>query len=107
MAPLIGYVLYLIFGPIESTVQKIIYALRIDVSSILNPNFSTTMVFGFLKKKDFQLFLMQYYTSPISGYTFNMISEVLEYLFSQTDERMLESKESGAEKDIQVHSYNL
>ncbi|KAF8722313.1 hypothetical protein HU200_022626 [Digitaria exilis] len=43
----------------------------------------------------------RYYTSPISGYTFNMTSEVWEYLFSQTDERMLESKESRAEKIIQ------
>ncbi|OEL28921.1 hypothetical protein BAE44_0010061 [Dichanthelium oligosanthes] len=43
----------------------------------------------------------RYYTSPISGYTFNMKSEVLEYLFSQTEERILESKGSGAEKIIQ------
>lgn len=50
---------------------------------------------------------MQYYTSPISGYTFNMTSEAWEYLFSQTDERMLESKESRAEKTIQVNGYNL
>ncbi|XP_072147094.1 uncharacterized protein [Setaria viridis] len=43
----------------------------------------------------------RYYTSPISGYTFNMKSEVLDYLFSQTDERILESKESGAENTFQ------
>jgi hypothetical protein len=50
---------------------------------------------------------MQYYTSPISDYTFNMKSEVLEYLFSQADERILESKESGAGNSFQVHSYHL
>ncbi|CAN6317744.1 unnamed protein product [Urochloa humidicola] len=43
----------------------------------------------------------RYYTSPISNYTFNMKSEVLEYLFSQADERILESKESGAENTFQ------
>ncbi|KAG2536857.1 uncharacterized protein LOC120688809 [Panicum virgatum] len=43
----------------------------------------------------------RYYTSPISDYTFNMKSEVLEYLFSQADERILESKESGAENTFQ------
>ncbi|KAG2547700.1 hypothetical protein PVAP13_9KG117100 [Panicum virgatum] len=43
----------------------------------------------------------RYYTSPISDYTFNMKSEVLEYLFSQADERILESKESGAENSFQ------
>ncbi|KAL5683096.1 hypothetical protein ACJX0J_009481, partial [Zea mays] len=42
-----------------------------------------------------------YYTSPISNYTFTMKSEVLEYLFSGTDERMLESKERGAENTLQ------
>ena len=36
-----------------------------------------------------------------------MKSEVLEYLFSQADERILESKESGAENSFQVHSYTL
>lgn len=51
----------------------------------------------------FEPSLMQYYTSPISGYTFNMKSEVLDYLFSQADERILESKESGAENTFQVH----
>jgi hypothetical protein len=50
---------------------------------------------------------MQYYTSPISGRTFSMKSEVLEYLFSQTDEHILEIKESGVESTLQVHKYNL
>ena len=36
-----------------------------------------------------------------------MKSEVLEYLFSGTDERMLESKERGAENKLQVHDYNF
>jgi hypothetical protein len=36
-----------------------------------------------------------------------MKSEVLEYLFSGTDERMLESKERGAENTLQVHDYNF
>jgi hypothetical protein len=36
-----------------------------------------------------------------------MKSEVLEYLFSGTDERMLESKEHGAENTLQVHDYNF
>ncbi|ONM06714.1 OSJNBb0058J09.3-like protein [Zea mays] len=45
--------------------------------------------------------IRQYYTSPISNYTFTMKSEVLEYLFSGTDERMLESKERGAENTLQ------
>jgi hypothetical protein len=38
-----------------------------------------------------------------------MKSEVLEYLFSGTDERMLESKERGAENTLQVcmHAYNF
>jgi len=36
-----------------------------------------------------------------------MKSEVLEYLFSRTDECMLESKEHGAENKLQVHDYNF
>ncbi|XP_062196474.1 uncharacterized protein LOC133899503 [Phragmites australis] len=43
----------------------------------------------------------RYYTSPVSDYTFNMPSEVLEYLFSGTDERILESKGCAAEKMLQ------
>ncbi|TVU46469.1 hypothetical protein EJB05_06009 [Eragrostis curvula] len=35
----------------------------------------------------------QYYTSPISDYTFTSKAEVLEYLFSGVDERIQESKE--------------
>ncbi|TVU46471.1 hypothetical protein EJB05_06011, partial [Eragrostis curvula] len=35
----------------------------------------------------------QYYTSPISDYTFTSKAEVLEYLFSGMDERIQESKE--------------
>ncbi|CAD6244892.1 unnamed protein product [Miscanthus lutarioriparius] len=45
--------------------------------------------------------IIRYYTSPISNYTFNTKSEVLEYLFSRTDGRMLESKERGAENKLQ------
>ncbi|KAG0548732.1 hypothetical protein BDA96_01G192400 [Sorghum bicolor] len=44
--------------------------------------------------------IIRYYTSPISNYTFTTKSEVLEYLFSGTDERMLESKERGAENTL-------
>lgn len=36
--------------------------------------------------------IYRYYTSPISGYTFTMESEVLHYLFSGIDEDLLESK---------------
>ncbi|CAN6287635.1 unnamed protein product [Urochloa humidicola] len=39
----------------------------------------------------------RYYTSPISDCTFSKKSEVLEYLFSQADERILELKECSAE----------
>ncbi|KAG0542854.1 hypothetical protein BDA96_02G139800 [Sorghum bicolor] len=45
--------------------------------------------------------IIRYYTSPISNYTFTTKSEVLEYLFSRTDERMLESKERGAKNTLQ------
>ncbi|KAL6634385.1 hypothetical protein ACP70R_027056 [Stipagrostis hirtigluma subsp. patula] len=38
----------------------------------------------------------RYYTSPVSGYTFTMKSEVLEYLFSGIDERLLETKQCAA-----------
>jgi hypothetical protein len=55
----------------------------------------------------FELVCKQYYTSPISNYTFTTKSEVLEYLFSRTDERMLESKECGAENSLQVPDYNF
>jgi hypothetical protein len=48
-------------------------------------------------------FLVQYYTSPISDYTFTSQSEVLEYLFSGMDEQILQSKESAAEMTLQVH----
>ncbi|KAJ1294714.1 hypothetical protein BS78_01G166900 [Paspalum vaginatum] len=43
----------------------------------------------------------RYYTSPISDYTFTMKSEVLDYLFSGTDERILQSKECGVENMVQ------
>jgi hypothetical protein len=48
-------------------------------------------------------FLIQYYTSPISDYTFTSESEVLEFLFSGMDERILKSKECAAEMTLQVH----
>ncbi|RLN39315.1 hypothetical protein C2845_PM01G36300 [Panicum miliaceum] len=41
-----------------------------------------------------------YYTSPISNCTFSKKSEVLEYLFSRTDERILELNKFGVEKEI-------
>ncbi|OEL28923.1 hypothetical protein BAE44_0010059 [Dichanthelium oligosanthes] len=43
----------------------------------------------------------RYYSSPISNHTFSMKSEVLEYLFSETDERILELKECGVENTFQ------
>ncbi|EES13697.1 hypothetical protein BDA96_07G112500 [Sorghum bicolor] len=45
--------------------------------------------------------ITRYYTSPISNYTFTSKAEVLEYLFSRTDDRILESKEYGAESTLQ------
>ncbi|KAF2933141.1 hypothetical protein DAI22_04g059700 [Oryza sativa Japonica Group] len=41
-----------------------------------------------------------YYTSPISGLTFTMKSEVLQYLFSGMDERFLESKNCAADNQL-------
>jgi hypothetical protein len=46
--------------------------------------------------------VIQYYTSPISDYTFTTQSEVLDYLFSGIDERMLKSKECAAEMTLHV-----
>jgi hypothetical protein len=48
-------------------------------------------------------FLLQYHTSPLSNYTFTSQSEVLAYLFSGMDERILKSKECAAEMTFQVH----
>lgn len=45
---------------------------------------------------------VQYYTSPISGLTFTMKSEVLQYLFSGMDERFLESKNCAADNQLIV-----
>nr|CAH67925.1 OSIGBa0138E08-OSIGBa0161L23.6 [Oryza sativa] len=44
--------------------------------------------------------IYRYYTSPISGLTFTMKSEVLQYLFSGMDERFLESKNCAADNQL-------
>ena len=48
--------------------------------------------------------LLQYYTSPVSDCTFTTEKEVLDYLFSGKDERILESKEEErAAADSTLH----
>uniref|UniRef100_J3KUK6 MBD domain-containing protein n=2 Tax=Oryza brachyantha TaxID=4533 RepID=J3KUK6_ORYBR len=50
--------------------------------------------------------IYRYYTSPISGLTFMMKSEVLEYLFSRMDERFLESKNCATHnKLVMTHEW--
>uniref|UniRef100_J3LWE4 MBD domain-containing protein n=2 Tax=Oryza brachyantha TaxID=4533 RepID=J3LWE4_ORYBR len=50
--------------------------------------------------------IYRYYTSPLSGLTFTMKSEVLEYLFSGMDERFLESKNYAAHnKLVMTHEW--
>uniref|UniRef100_A0A0E0KNK5 MBD domain-containing protein n=1 Tax=Oryza punctata TaxID=4537 RepID=A0A0E0KNK5_ORYPU len=50
--------------------------------------------------------IYRYYTSPLSGLTFTMKSEVLHYLFSGMDERFLESKNCAADnKLIMTHEW--
>ncbi|TVU13348.1 hypothetical protein EJB05_40400 [Eragrostis curvula] len=44
--------------------------------------------------------IYQYYTSPMSGYTFSSKVETLDYLFSGMDERFLESKACAEENDL-------
>nr|CAB3484063.1 unnamed protein product [Digitaria exilis] len=44
--------------------------------------------------------IYQYYTSPVSGYTFTSKMEALEYLFSGMEERMLESQESTGDNEL-------
>ncbi|RLN17855.1 hypothetical protein C2845_PM02G08510 [Panicum miliaceum] len=43
--------------------------------------------------------IMEYYTSPISNCTFSKKSEVLEYLFSQTDECILELNKYASQRE--------
>ncbi|KAL6597922.1 hypothetical protein ACP70R_046727 [Stipagrostis hirtigluma subsp. patula] len=47
----------------------------------------------------------EYYISPVSGFTFTMKSEVLAYLFSGVDERLLESKEEYAKHNLLQKSH--
>lgn len=101
MAPLFEYVsqtivvVLLVYDPTSNC------AYVYEMAPIYKPDFPNVPIYY-----EFVLnyFCKQYYTSPISNYTFTMKSEVLEYLFSGTDERMLESKERGAENTLQVHA---
>lgn len=54
---------------------------------------------------DFCCFLivsLQYYTSPVSGYTFSTDMEALDYLFSEMDERILESEACAEDNELHV-----
>ncbi|KAL5214279.1 hypothetical protein ABZP36_003431 [Zizania latifolia] len=44
--------------------------------------------------------ILQYYTSPVSGFTFMRESEVLQYLFSGIDERFLESENCAVDNNL-------
>ena len=48
---------------------------------------------------------MQYYTSPVSGYTFTSKMETIEYLFSGMEERMLESQERTEDNELHVSQF--
>ena len=45
---------------------------------------------------------LQYYTSPMSGYTFTSKMETLHYLFSGVEERMLELHAGAEDNELHV-----
>lgn len=50
----------------------------------------------------FLIIYVQYYTSPVSGYTFSTKMETLHYLFSEMDERVLESQACADDNELHV-----
>ncbi|KAG8064002.1 hypothetical protein GUJ93_ZPchr0004g39208 [Zizania palustris] len=44
--------------------------------------------------------ILQYYTSPVSGYTFMRESDVMQYLFAGIEERFLESEDCVADNNL-------
>ncbi|KAM3392630.1 hypothetical protein ACQJBY_013661 [Aegilops geniculata] len=50
--------------------------------------------------------IYRYYTSPVSDYTFSTEMEALEYLFSEMDERILESEACAEDNELhKMHSW--
>ena len=48
---------------------------------------------------------LQYYTSPMSGYTFTSKMETLHYLFTGLEERMLELQASAEDNELHVSQF--
>jgi hypothetical protein len=50
---------------------------------------------------------LQYYTSPVSEYTFSTDTEALNYLFSEMDEHMLESHTCTEDNELHVSEFSI